>query len=119
MIRSGCSSMALSNASAPSESVCTVAKWASACRNNSSTMGLSSTSRTLMLLGMMLLFPGFHLPGGMLPLVLAALAAGLPFQHDLANGDALVQGLAHVVNGERGDAGGDQRLHFHPRGRCS
>src|SRR5215469_15010023 len=114
IIRSGFSSMALRRASPASVSVCTVEKWARACRSISRIMGLSSTSRTLMFVGMIKLSLGrpVQVQRTVTP-ILAAFAAGLALQHDLANSNALIQGFAHVVDGQRGDAGGDQRLHFH------
>src|SRR5260370_7008091 len=112
MIRSGFSSMALSKASAPSLSVCTVQKWTRACRNSSRIMGLSSTSRTLTLLGMMRTY-FLACDRGNFASILSALAARLALQDDFANGDVFIQGLAHVVNGQRGDTGSHQRLHLH------
>src|SRR5258707_15157004 len=91
--------------------VLTMANWPRAWRNISRTMGLSSTSRTLTLLGMRKLF--LMLVFRTLARVLSAFSAGLSFQNDLANGNAFIQGLAHVVHRERGYAGGDQRFHFH------
>src|SRR5262249_16560412 len=43
-----------------------------------------------------------------------ALAARLLQQPHVFDYDALVDRLAHVVNGQCGDAGGDHRLHFDP-----
>src|ERR1700674_283649 len=81
-------------------------------------MGLSSTSRTLTLLAMRKLF--LKLVYRAHTSVLSAFPAGLSFQNDLANGDAFVQGLAHVVHHECCYAGSDQRLHFHSgSGGCS
>src|SRR5262249_24878138 len=120
MIRSGCSSMALSKASAPSPRVCTDAKCASACRRSSSTMGLSSTSRTLMLLGMRKLLSGLFTAGagGTSPYVGSALAARFALQNKVADGYALIQRLAHVIDRESSHTGSDHRFHLHPGLGC-
>src|SRR3954464_11078063 len=104
MMRSGISSTVLSMASPPSLAVWTLANGARPCRNISSTIGLSSTKRTLTFAGISLNF----LAG-----VVAGFSARFPVQNDLSNLNALVEGFAHVVDGEGGDAGGDQRFHFH------
>jgi hypothetical protein len=44
--------------------------------------------------------------------VIAALAAGLPLQYNLADLDAFVEGFARIVNGQRSNAGRYQRFHF-------
>src|SRR5262249_54310437 len=44
--------------------------------------------------------------------VVAAFASGLALQDNLANLDTLVEGLAHVVNGQGGDTRGHQRFHL-------
>src|ERR1700683_5265998 len=73
-------------------------------------MGLSSTRKSLTLFDMEL----FLLTGAD---VIAALAASLTLKHDFANLDALVESLAHIVHGKRGDA--DRRQGFHLDAGCS
>jgi len=49
--------------------------------------------------------------------VVAALASGFVFQHDLPDLDSLVQRFTHIVHGQRGDAGRDQGFHL-DAGNC-
>src|SRR5438067_8345945 len=49
-----------------------------------------------------------------LPPVITALAARFTLQDNLADCHALIQGLAHVINGKRGQRSGHQRLHLDP-----
>src|SRR5437868_13426343 len=109
-MRSGWPSTALSKAAAASAAVSTGASSARRRRRISSTIGLSSTRSSLTLLDMEWLFllsgvslPPRHWTGGTRPPVFTALTAGLPLQNDFPDGDALVQGLAHVVNRQSGD----------------
>src|SRR5580704_10650606 len=106
--RSGGSSTALSRASAASFAVETLPSGASAPFSIPRIMGLSSTSRTLTLFDMQL----FLLANAD---EVAALSASLMFKRDFANFDALVERLAHIVHGERGNAHGGQRFHLHSR----
>src|SRR5437868_13675549 len=99
MRRSGGSSTAFSRASAPSVAVLTTAIEPSACFSMPSTIGLSSTSRTLTLAAISTQFAGAG--------VVAALATGFALQDHFADLDSLIEGLAHVVNRQGGDAGGD------------
>src|SRR5437868_4389032 len=108
--RSGGSSTAFSNASAASDAVATWAKVERDCFSIPSTMGLSSTRSTFTLLDMAWL----RLPAR--AGIVTAFTAGLAFQHDLADFDALVESLTHVVHGQGSDAGRYQRLHFHAGG---
>src|SRR5438045_3553307 len=110
MMRSGLSSMALSMASAPSVRVLTLENWATACRSISRTMGLSSTSRTLILLGMEPISYAHCSPAsaGNHRSCRPIYAPGQP-----RGFHALIQGLAHVINGKRGQRGSHQRLHLY------
>src|SRR5882724_7548343 len=115
-MRSGRSSMAFSMASAPSLAVWTVANGARPCRNISSTIGLSSTNKSLTFAGMDECFgDGKSAISTLLlfSLVIAGFPARLALQHDFPDLNSLVEGFAHVVDGQGGDAGGDQRFHFH------
>src|SRR3977135_1571780 len=102
---SGASSTAFSKASAASPAVETSASGERACLSIPSTMGLSSTSRSFTLLGIVL----FEFAAA----VVAAFAAGFLLQPKVANLDALVEGLAHVVDGQRRNSGRDQGFHLH------
>ena len=42
-----------------------------------------------------------------------AFAAAFALQADVFDGDVVAERLAHIVDGERGDAGGGQCFHFH------
>src|ERR1700730_16483514 len=106
---SGGLSTALSSASGASVAVVMCASWPRACFSIPRIMGLSSTSSTVALCGIL----GFLRSGSGAP-VIAALAAGLRSQDYLANLNALVEGFAHVVDGEGGNAGGHQRFHLPP-----
>src|SRR6185437_7238973 len=44
--------------------------------------------------------------------VIAAFAAGFPFQLNPLDGDGFVERLGHVVDGECGDGGGSKGFHF-------
>src|SRR5580765_2520645 len=107
MTISGPSSTAFNSASAASPAVEISARGVRACLSIPSTMGLSSTSRTFTLLGIEEL-----LALVLVLAVVAALAARLSLQHQLPDFDALVERLAHVINSQGCDAGGDQSFHF-------
>src|SRR5882724_3377831 len=108
MTMSGPSSTAFSRASAASPAVEISASGVRACLSMPSTMGLSSTSRTFTLLGIENLLA----LALVLAAVVAALAARLPLQHQLPDLNALVKRLAHVIDSQGCDAGGDQSFHF-------
>src|SRR6267378_3798509 len=105
---SGASSTAFSNASGASPAVEISASGESACFSIPSNIGLSSTSRTLTLLGIENYLP--------LLLTLAAVVAALParfsFQPQIADLDPLIQSLAHVIDSHRGNPGRHQRFHL-------
>src|SRR2546422_6427377 len=110
MTMSGPSSTAFSRASAASPAVEISASGVRACLSMPSTMGLSSTSSTLTLLGIKdLLALSLAL---VLAAVVAALAARLSNQHQLADFDTLIERLAHVIDSQGCNTGGDQRFHF-------
>src|SRR6266446_811553 len=108
MTMSGASSTAFSRASAASPAVEISASGVRACLSMPSTMGLSSTSSTLTLLGIKDLL-ALSL---VLAAVVAALAARLSNQHQLADFDTLIERLAHVIDSQGCNTGGDQRFHF-------
>src|SRR5258708_37932970 len=104
MTMSGASSTAFSRASAASPAVEISASGVSACLSIPRIMGLSSPSRSFTLLGIVLL--------NFAAAVVAALAARFAFQFQVADFDALIQRLAHVVDRQRRDPGRDQCFHL-------
>src|SRR6266404_4454630 len=108
MTMSGPSSTAFSRASAASPAVEISASGVRACLSMPSTMGLSSTSSTLTLLGIEDLLA----LALVLAVVVAALATRLPLQHQFADFDTLIERLAHVIDSQGCNAGGDQSFHF-------
>src|SRR6185369_6638677 len=113
MRRSGGDSTILSRPSAESDAVSRLANFSRAWLSMPRIMGLSSIRRTLTVPAMALLRLSFRLCSASSgAAVIAALATGFALQYDVANFDSLIQRFAHVVNGKRGDTGGDQRFHL-------
>src|SRR5579862_2885970 len=119
MIRSGGASTALSSASAPSEAMITLHTGSRAWAISSRISGLSSTIRTLTVLAAGFIRSLCSASHRTLRLfwyrtaIIAALAPGLFHQVDIHDLDRLIEGLAHVVDGERCGGNGNKRFHLH------
>ena len=123
MIRSGGESTAFRSASAPSEAMITLQTGSRAWAMSSRISGLSSTMRTFTDLAegfiwaaaFYLAFCACALSSLEVGLAqgIAALAPGFFSQIDIRDFDRLIEGLAHVVDGERCRSNRNKRFHFH------
>src|SRR5947209_17233955 len=103
----------MSARSSGTTSIATISAPASSARRASSGPDSSSLSRREALVETVSTAALIE-PGTLRRLAVRLLAAGLLEQGDLADLEVLLQALDHVVDRERGDARGGQRLHLDP-----